>query len=242
MLKKNPLKIDVGAIYNNSPKYKSSRHPQHLSKGPYVIPKEKEIVFDIDMTDYDPIRRCCSGASICPKCWPLMKVACKILQHQLTQTFGFKNLLFVYSGRRGIHCWVCDKKAREYPASCRSALASFLQILKSSGGAGDNGACERKSITVYNNQVSNGQSKSQFVQKLEIFESSIQIIDQYFETFMLEQNWLSDENYMGVLGLIGFAKVRNEIIEKFKKVDDLRSRFHILVKDPPFRGVLVGVF
>ena len=35
------------------------------------------------MTDYDEVRFCCSGSSICENCWPLMQFGIKIIDKAL---------------------------------------------------------------------------------------------------------------------------------------------------------------
>jgi DNA primase small subunit len=120
-----PIKIDIGAIYNTLPKYHNSVM-NNDSRG--FQPVQKELVFDIDMTDYDDVRTCCKEAKICNKCWKFMVIAYKILNSILTEDFGFEKIMWIFSGRRGIHCWVSDERAKNLTNDGRSSIANYIKI------------------------------------------------------------------------------------------------------------------
>lgn len=123
ILSKKPVKIDIGAIFDRAPKDKKA-----IADGT-IQTEQRELVFDIDLTDYDDIRRCgCTGASICDKCWTMMTMAVKVMDQGLREDFGFTHIAWFYSGRRGVHAWVCDESARTLSNEARSAVATYFEV------------------------------------------------------------------------------------------------------------------
>ncbi|GAB7347558.1 hypothetical protein MBLNU459_g4448t1 [Dothideomycetes sp. NU459] len=126
-----PTRFEIGPEYSSNP-----RDRKTLRKASAFRPIAKELVFDIDMTDYDEIRTCCSGANICQRCWTFITMAIKVVDAALREDFGFKHILWVYSGRRGAHAWISDKRAREMDDQQRRSIAGYLELLRGGDKSG----------------------------------------------------------------------------------------------------------
>ncbi|KAL8902249.1 MAG: hypothetical protein Q9192_000124 [Flavoplaca navasiana] len=125
---RNPSRFEIGPVYTTNP-----RDRKTLRKSSAFRPLAKELVFDIDLTDYDEIRTCCDKANICHKCWSFITMAIKVVDVALRDDFGFQHIMWVYSGRRGAHAWISDKRARNMDDQRRRSIAGYLEVIK--GGA-----------------------------------------------------------------------------------------------------------
>ncbi|EMD85791.1 hypothetical protein COCHEDRAFT_1207759 [Bipolaris maydis C5] len=174
-----PSRFEIGPMYSTNP-----RDRKTLRKASAFRPVMKELVFDIDMTDYDDIRTCCTGASICLKCWGFITMAIKTIDVALREDFGFKHILWVYSGRRGAHAWVCDKRAREMDDQRRRSVASYLELLKG-GDQGGKKVHARRPLHPH-------------------LERSLEILKEHFQTSILAEQdpWASEEKAAHLLNLL----------------------------------------
>jgi DNA primase small subunit len=174
-----PSRFEIGPVYTTNP-----RDRKTLRKSSAFRPLAKELVFDIDMTDYDDIRTCCSGAAICAKCWAFVVMAITVVDIALREDFGFKHILWVYSGRRGAHAWICDKRAREMDDSKRKAIAGYLEVIKGGSQGGKRVALRRP---LHPHLV-----------------RSLDILRPYFQRTILEDQdpWRTDEGAEKLLALL----------------------------------------
>lgn len=199
---KCPFKIDIGPVYSVDP---SKRHAYAQTGDNIFTPVERELIFDIDITDYDDVRYCCSGADVCRDCWPLMTVAIKVVDTALRDDFGFNHILWVFSGRRGVHCWVCDAKARRLTNEQRSAIAEYFHVYKGNENS-------QKKVSL------GGLALHPFLAR-----SYTEVLKSFFEeTFLSSQNIFStEERYEKILDMIPDESITSELRGKWQ--DSRRS-------------------
>ncbi|NXL52578.1 PRI1 primase, partial [Podilymbus podiceps] len=53
------------------------------------------------------------------------------------EDLGMKHRLWVYSGRRGVHCWVCDDTVRKWSPALRAAAVEYLSLVKVGAPGGE---------------------------------------------------------------------------------------------------------
>ena len=77
LLEKRPVSKAAQCMFQQAA---GAAHPSALPAGTQTgfHPVERELVFDIDLTDYDDVRTCGDGGHICSRCWPFMALAIKV--------------------------------------------------------------------------------------------------------------------------------------------------------------------
>ncbi|KAG4964425.1 hypothetical protein JHK82_038647 [Glycine max] len=182
---KCPVKIDIGPVYTVDPA-KRNAYAQSGDNNVFA-PVERELIFDIIL-----LFGC---ADVCLVCWPLMTTAIKVIDTALRDDFGFKHILWVYSGRRGVHCWVCDGKARRLTNEQRGAIADYFRVYK-----GNENSHKKVSLM--------GAALHPF-----LATSYTNVLKDYFEKNLLTgQNLLAtEERYEKILGMIPDESIASEL-------------------------------
>ena len=58
-----------------------------------------------------------------------MTCACRVCESSLREDFGFEHIMWVYSGRRGVHCWVGDAESRKLTNEARLAIIKYFSVV-----------------------------------------------------------------------------------------------------------------
>ena len=105
--------------------------PEMMSKWTVarLKPVERPFVLDLDLDDFPAAaffgvtkddQEGCDALLDC------VLLGARVLERTLRDVFGFEQTVVFYSGRRGVHLWVLDKRAFELSAEARSAIVSAL--------------------------------------------------------------------------------------------------------------------
>lgn len=87
----------------------------------------KQLVIDVDITSYNSVRGCCEGdKKLCKSCWKFCEVAANIINYILTDVYGYSKIMFVFSGRKGFHCWVLDERAFMLSSEGRDSICKYF--------------------------------------------------------------------------------------------------------------------
>ncbi len=122
MVENSVLHAYIGAVYSTSP---SRDNPIQKIEWKY-----REFIFDLDIDEYDLVRTCgCKGYEFCFDCWSLIKDAVIFIDETMKKDFGYTDIRWLFSGRRGVHGWIIDKRAQTYDQKIRTAILNYLGFI-----------------------------------------------------------------------------------------------------------------
>lgn len=91
----------------------------------------RPLVFDVDIGDFNAKREycMCQSKQVCRVCWiEIMRPAMIQAKHFLVDFIGFKEVMFVFSGRKGFHIWVTDEKVWSFSLNARQNFVDRIGI------------------------------------------------------------------------------------------------------------------
>ena len=100
-----------------------------------VDPIGRELVIDIDATDYAHLHLLKSDLAECDASWPIVAFGLQIAESLLCDEFAYSEFLRVYSGGRGAHLYVLDEHAFHLNQETRSATVSNINLTMDKNGA-----------------------------------------------------------------------------------------------------------
>lgn len=108
-----------------------SMHMAHFKEGKHFLRAQKELVFDMDITDFYRFCECRGVKRLCPICWFHIQGASLLLQYLLEEVMGYEraHCLWVFSGGKGVHCFVNESRAMNLNDKERSQLHKRLSIV-----------------------------------------------------------------------------------------------------------------
>ena len=128
----------------NSPEYVSPLHETRGSGYAHFVTPLKELVFDIDVPGFHRFCPCVDDmgdnirTTLCPTCGLHIEGACVIMQFILTEQLGYelRHLMCVFSGGKGIHCFVNAPRAMSLNETQRLFIYDAIQLSGSGNNAG----------------------------------------------------------------------------------------------------------
>lgn len=136
-LRKDCVNINLGALFGPPPPLSSTNKEEgprywqreHVFKNGAGIARG-EIVLDIDLAD-PPYNRsgvcdCRQERKACVRCWKAFMVPAQQVMNALMRRLGMKRWFVVFSGRRGLHYWLCDDQVVQMSKTQRKLFVETL--------------------------------------------------------------------------------------------------------------------
>ena len=200
-------------LFKHIKNYETSLYIEMIPKNEIqFIQIHKEFVFDMDITDYKRLCLCSlnNDKKLCNICWLHMEGSYLILNFMLIHYFGYKkeNLLWVFSGNKGIHCFMNGSNVLKLKDNERTALYELMRSFKE----------EEDELLLFQFIEEIGENKKFFIEELEEY---------FLKRNIEERNLLSIESYQKYcLQIIKeyYISIYHTIESKWQSTEEITSK------------------